>query len=297
MRNEVLASQSLAAADAWYAAHTGIGSVDIVTDLPDGHTDPGPLAVEDLTPGSLTSSYDGQVIIGVRGSNIRVEHNNVTYLRCLNEGTTGTYGSSYSPTTGSALGGTRIEACTLAYPHLDGAAEYVAKDPCYWAQEGLPDGADYSTTMRRCDINGWAGGVQGFNLLLEYNWHHGMQYPDGYHANQVRLRRDGGRAWRNYGVGGSSGIMSLYFDKEPTRNLAYEQNFLNGEVLNGLPRPNYLVNMKNGDYVAAATGIVVADNYFGPIKSSANMTTEALSWGSNGNVLGPNHDIASGTTF
>lgn len=299
MRDEVLASRSLAAADAWYAAHTGIGSVDIATDLPAGYEDPGPLAEDDLVNGSLDSTHDGQVFIGVRGPRIRMNHNNVTYLRCWVTGATGTYGAAYNPAGGTTLGGARLESCTLAYPLLDGQAGYDPKDPGYFAQAARPGGIPYSSIVRRCDISGWAGGVQGRNALLEYNWHHDLQYPSGYHANQARLQGSSasGRIWRCYGTGGSSGVFSLYFDKEPTNNIAYEENFLNGEIYNGSPRPNYLTNMKNGAYVTPAVGIVVRNNYYGPIRSSAALTTEAVRWGEDGNILGPNFDVARGITF
>src|SRR5699024_8485088 len=83
-----------------------------------------------LTPGSLTSTHDGQVFEGIRGSNMRVRHNNVTYRGCLVEGG-GTYGFDTSPAYGSTYTGTVVEYCTFTggTPPVDKAAVLMSADP------------------------------------------------------------------------------------------------------------------------------------------------------------------------
>lgn len=300
MRDEVMSSHSLAPADAWYAAHTGIGSPDIITGLPPGYSDPGPLTPADLVDGSLASTHDGQVFIGVRGTNIRVAHNNVTYVRCWVTGMAGPYAAAYYPTAGSGLGGLRIEASTFAYArnysdYPDGGM--ILRDPAWWNGRGLPGGITYSTIMRRCRCYNWTGGVGGWQMLLEYNYINNPQYGQGAHINQWRVHGTG-RAYRNYGAGGNSGVGSIYFDNNPVNDVSYEQNFMNGAYRGTTVLPQAHVNLKSGPYVAPATGIVLRDNYHGPLHQATNpLSLEPIRWGEDGNILGPNHYISTGEAF
>lgn len=257
--------------DDWYAANTGHEANDI--------------EVGDLTPGTIVSTADGQTFEGIAASVIRVAHNNVTIRNCrVTDG--GLYGSYLNPTFSAPVTGLLIEHCTLV--RAAAAAGGVGENSVFMMP--APSERAVDVTVRYCNSYGWVAGFRGFNkCLFEYNWIHDMQHPVGAHANAIRMGSSGGRAYRNYGTDGSSGVMSIYLDKEQTDSIAYEQNIMTGTTTpEGQGGPSYLVNIKNGAYAASAYNIQLRDNYWGPGYQYGLRTAGGVSWGSNGNEASGN---------
>lgn len=248
-------------------------------------------AVEDLTDagGMITTSYDGQIIEGIHGTSLRIAHSNVTIRGCRFDGGS-TYGAYYNPTMGSTYTNNVVEYCTFA-----AVGNQETNAMLFQSAEGSPT---RNLTLRYNNCGFFLAGIrtQG-NVLVEYNWIHDFYHPVGGHANSYRhVGNTNCVARRNYGTDGSSGTMSIYFDKEPTANIEYSENIMSGQSTPaGEGGPSYLVNMKSGDYQAAATGIKILNNMWGPDYQYGIMAGgQDITWGSNGNEKSGNYDLMSG---
>jgi hypothetical protein len=276
-------AQTTTAIRTWYEANTGHTAIGYVTGTPGvGETQ--------LVAGSLTSAYDGQVIEGIVGSHIRVSHDNVTYRGCRIEGG-GTYGAYLNPTFGAAVTGLRIEYTTfyygLAAPDNDKKTP-VQICPAYTANSE-PD-----VVISHCEAYDWSAGFGVRNKVrVEYCYIHDFQHPPGVHANSIRPAFDGGEIYRNYCTDGRSGVISIYFDKEPTHNITIEENIMSGE--SPLASPSYLTNLKDGAYSAGATGIKIINNWWHDGWAYGIFSgTPDLPWGTNGNVRSGNKMLMTG---
>lgn len=274
---DAVASRDFTQIDAWYAANTGheaIGYAD--SDLID-------------VGGAITSTANGQVIEGRKGTILRIAHNNVTVRGCRITGP-GLYGAYYNPTFGSAYTNTLVEYCTFGSVGGD-----VTNAVLFLSGEGS---VTTNLTLRNNNCYGFSQGIRTEgNVLAEYNWMHDFVHPPGEHANSYRhVGSTNGLIRRNYATDGSSGCMSIYFDKEPTANIQYSENILNGS--SPLASPSYLINLKDGDYSAAATNIKLINNYFGnQYQYGIFAGTPDLPWGSNGNEFSGNQLFLTGAPY
>lgn len=280
---EMVDSRDWTTAQSWYTAHTGYEAAGY--------------QLGDLAPGTITSSYDGQVFEGISATSVRIAHNNVTVRGCLITGG-GTYGYYNNPTFGSAFTGTVVEHCTFVGgdPAIDKAAILCESDPS----------AGIAATFRYCDIYGWSSGVLGNGgVAAEYCYIHDFYSSsvEGAHVSSIVARGSNVRFYRNYATQGGSPICSIYFDQRACDNITIQQNLLSARLgnVNG-NLPSYLLFGKNGDYQASATGIVVGGNYFGDTAGvdfqygqTAGMGD--VQWGSNGNVRSGNFDFLTGGTI
>ena len=275
-------SRNWSTMQAWYQARAGIESVGY--------------SVDDLVAGSLVSAYDGQVIEGIRGTAMRVAHNNVTYRGCLVEGG-GTYGYYTNPTFGAGYTGTLVEGCTLigGTPPIDKAAVLCASSPS----------AGIAATFRGCELVGWSSGfLANGGVDVEYCYIHDF-YPSsvgGAHVSSIVARGANVRFYRNYATEGGSPICSIYFDMQAVHNVTIQENILSARLSLSGNLPSYLLFGKAGSYEASATGIVVGGNYLG---DTAGVDFQfgrfagmgAVAWGSNGNVRTPDIDFLTGATI
>jgi hypothetical protein len=260
----------------WYTSNTGHEALGY--------------AIEDLTPGTIVSSYDGQVFEGISASVIRVSHNNVTIRGCRVVGG-GVYGVYLNPTFNAPVTGLLIEYCTLYYGQTappDNKKSPMHVVPAYTAGQG------HDVTISHCNAYDWSAGIGVSNkVLVEYCYIHDFQHPEGVHANSIRPSHIGGTLYRNYGSDGRSGVMSIYFDKEPTHSITIEENIMTG--LSPLASPSYLINLKDGDYSAPATNIKIINNMYGPgYQYGIFSGTPDLPWGSNGNECTGNRWLMTG---
>lgn len=267
---------------AWYAANTGHEALGI--------------EVGDLTAGTLDSAYDGQVFEGITASRIRVGHNDVTIRGCRITGG-GTYGAYMNPTFGAPVTGLLVEYCTFAYGPTIGDGD-PQPDPVHFSPADTGDGygaGHFDVTVSHCNSYNWSGAFHGEHRVnFEHNWNHDQQHPPGGHANGIRCSHRGGRAYRNFLTDGSSGLLSIYFDKELTTDIEYRENILVG-VSPGAS-PSYTCNFKNGAYAASAENIQLIGNLFGPEGVQYGYFSDAtgLPWGSVGNVRSGNIELLTG---
>ena len=277
---DMVDSQDFAVVDAWYETYTGYDGIN-----PNDEDDL-PLAYEDLTPvgGAILSSADGQVIEGMRGTSIRIRHNNVTVRRCLIEGGN-LYGFYTNPTSGSSWTGTVVEFCTFfgGDPAVDKAAIHNSYR------------SSIAHTFRNCEIEGWSSGVLclgGGNF--EYCWTHNFygSSVSGAHVSSFNARANYIRFFRCYGTEGGSPIMSIYFDQNPCNNITIQENILNGSGNNS---PSYLLFFKVGEFSASAFNIVMGGNYLGD-QYQYGLTAQLgiIAWGTNGNVRTSNYEFLTG---
>jgi hypothetical protein len=266
----------------WYIANTGYEAL--------GYN------VEDLVSGSMVSSYNGQVIEGVRGSVIRIAHSNVTVRGCLIEGG-GTYGFYNNPTFGSTYTGTVVEYCT-----------FVGGDPPIDKSAVLASSAvstGIAATFRNCEVTGWSSGFSAYGgVAVEYCYVHDF-FPssvEGAHVSSMVARGSNVRFYRNYATEGGSPICSIYFDLNPVNNVTIQQNILSARMSQSGNTPSYLLFGKQGQYESPATNIVVGGNYLGntagvdfQFGQTAGMGN--VQWGSNGNVRTSNIDFLTGAAI
>lgn len=274
---DAVASRDFAQVDAWYIANTGheaIGYAD--SDLVD-------------VGGAITSTADGQVLEGLKGTALRIAHSNVTVRGCRITGGA-TYGAYYNPTFGSSYTNCVVEYCTFGSVNGDDTNAVL-----FTSAEGS---SAINLTLRHNNCYGFVQGMrtEGY-VLAEYNWMHDFAHPPGEHANSYRhLGNTNCVARRNYATDGSSGCMSIYFDKEATANIEYSENILNGSSPSA--SPSYLINLKDGDYSAAATNIKLINNYFGDqYQYGIFAGTPDLPWGSGGNEFSGNQLFLTGAPY
>lgn len=251
---------------AWYQANVGLAGLG--------------LTAGDMTPGSLSSSADGQVIEGVVGGGIRLGHNNVTIRGCRVAATGSGYGVAFDPAFSSNVRNCVIEYCDIVYTPTALSGETRHAMILY---NGTSVGnTARSVTVRNCNVSGWtsAGGRLGNNITFEYNWVHNFQYPEGPHANSLRPAGWNIMARRNFLEEGRSAISSVYFDDRPVGNLLFEENILYGRVGSS---PSYWVNGKSGEYQATAADIIWRNNWYGGVKQFGEWTSD-VPWGLRGNV-------------
>lgn len=246
-------------------------------------------AEEDLVNvGTITTTADGQVIEGFRANRLRISHSNVTVRGCRITGGS-TYGGYYNPTFGSNYTNNVIEYCTFDDP--DGSDTNAA---LFMSGEGS---STINLTMRYNNCTGFSQGIRTRgNVLVEYNWMHDFSHPPGSHANSFRhVGNTNCLARRNYGTDGSSGTMSIYFDKQATANIEYSENIMSGQSTPpGSGGPSYLVNFKSGPYAADATNIKIIDNMWGPGYQYGIYSGASVPWGVDGNQRSGNRMLMSG---
>lgn len=265
-------SRSFSQVEAWYSANTGYRALGY--------------SYADLIPGSLSSSFDGQVIEGVRGGPIRIAHNNVTIRGCLVE-TWGTYGAYFNPTFGAQLTGNVVEYTNLEGP--GGNPDQPIRGALFVA--GNAD----AITMRYCDFLGWtSGAASDRGMTAEYCWIHDLASPEGSDAHRTSLRTSGRDVTfrRNYCTDGGSSCISVYADKNPVHNVLLEENILNGSSPNA--SPSYLIATKVGDFGPTATNVRYVGNMFGPEFQFGILSAGNIAWGSNGNVRSENEMFLTG---
>lgn len=264
----------------WYAANTGHEALGY--------------AEGDLTSGSLDSDYDGQIFEGITASRIRVGHNNVTIRGCrVVDGAT--YGVYLNPTFGADVTGLLIEHCTFVREAVDPANNGSNIAYLHPALGGSP-GAGFDVTVRYCNAYNWSGGIKAFNrVLLEYNYIHDMQHPEGVHMNCARPMGQGARLYRNCGTDGRSGTFSIYFDKEVTSDITVEENICAG--VSPQASPSYHHAIKSGTYGPTATNIVITGSMFGPGQYGPGSGGDVVPWGTNGNSRTGNHFPIESTFF
>jgi hypothetical protein len=281
--NASVAQQTTAAIRTWYennTGHTALGWVEAT---------PGP-GQRKLVAGSLVSTHDGQVIEGIVGSYIRVSHDNVTIRGCrVNGGST--YGAFLNPTFGAPVTGLRIEHCTL---HFGQVATQTFTRAGVFMHPAQTTNPGFDVVFSHCDVNDWSDGFVVRNkTLVEYCWVHDLQHPPLIHSSSIRAAFDGGKLYRNYCTDGTSGCISIYFDKEATHNITVEENIMSGE--SPLATPSYLCNMKDGAYAAGATNIKWLNNWwytgyqYGIVAGGRDVP-----WGSNGNERTGNRWLMTG---
>lgn len=239
--------------------------------------------------GAIMTTANGQVIEGRKGTALRIAHSDVTVRGCRITGG-GTYGAYYNPTFGSSYTNNLVEYCTFDDPNGSDTNAVL-----FLSGEGS---LARNLTLRYNNCTGFSQGIrtQG-NVLSEYNWMHDFSHPVGGHSNSYRhLGNTNCVARRNYGTDGSSGCMSIYFDKEPTANIEYSENIMSGQSTpEGQGGPSYFINLKSGDYQAAATGIKLINNMWGPGYQYGILAGGGdIAWGSNGNECSGNYDLMSG---
>lgn len=282
---EMVALRSFEAADAWYAANTGHEALG--------------LAVSDLTPGSLTSQFDGQVIEGVIGSAIVCGHSNVTYRGCRITGTSQPL-FRLNPWHGAQVTGVVVENCTVVGQSTT-AQHAMSLHP-------LTDGPwdANSVTVRRCNVSGSSSGIRAHRgtTAIE-NWVHNLSQPPGVHRTAMNIVGYGVHFLRNYLTSGGSSHQSMYFDE----NLPMHDITIEGQVLGWDPSSSvsYGMNLKDGPNTVGAHTIRIVNNYFGPWGGVSNGTLgtgncyqfgpysdAAVSWNSNGNVRSGNQWFLTG---
>lgn len=260
----------------WYAAHTG-------------HEALGYNEADLVYVGTIASVADGQVIEGLRGERLRIAHNNVTVRGCRITGG-GIYGAYYNPTFGSNYINNVVEYCTF-----DDSSGSDTNAILFLSGEGSPT---LNLTLRNNNCTGFSQGIRTRgNVLAEYNWMHDFSHPPGSHSNAYRhVGNTNCIARRNYGSDGSSGTMSIYFDKEPTANIEYSENIMSGQSTpEGAGGPSYLVNLKDGMYDASASNIKLVNNMWGPgYQYGVFSGSTGLTWNTNGNERSGNHDLMTG---
>lgn len=269
-------SRSFAQVEAWYKANTGIGALG--------------LSPSDLTSGSLQSTKDGQVLVGIRAGAARWKHSNVTFRGCLIEWSDALYGAYGSPTFGTPHTNIVFEYCTFIGPGSADSARRAAVVSSTHAN---------AVTFRNCDFSGGTSGMANDSAaggaVVEYCWVHDLAAAtaqNGAHRTSLRTTAGGGRFFRNYTTDGGSSCISAYFDKNPVNNFEIRENIMNGSSPNA--SPSYLISMKEGEYASSATGFKVVDNYFGPLYQFGLLNGASVPWGSNGNEQSGNVHFLTG---
>lgn len=263
----------------WYVSNTGYTAAGY--------------AYEDLTDlgGSISSTYDGQVFEGLRGSRIQIQHDNVTVRGCLIVGG-GTYGFNFNPSFGSSYTGTLVEYCTFFNdPAVDKAAILVGNR-----------GAPVDATFRYCDVTGWSSGVLSQGATnVEYCYFHDFYNSsvEGAHVSSINAIGDTIRFHRNYAIEGGSNLASIYFDVRACHNIEITDNVLSARQCVSGNLPSYLLQGKTGAYDDTATGIVIGGNYLGDTIGTDFQYGQvsgfsAVPWGSNGNVRYADIDFLTG---
>lgn len=267
----------------WYETYTGFDGIN-----PEDPNDL-PLQESELVNmgGTYNTTHDGQVITGIKAGALRIRHNNVTVRRSLFDVVSATYGAYFNPTFGSTIHGLLVEFCTFKSSTLNDTNAFMLR------------GAELGPGLRRATVRYCDQGdglIAGLRLehagLIEYNYFHDFVHPPGGHSNGIRCMGLGQAiARRNYTNDGSSGCHSIYFDKEPTGNIRYEENITSGTVvmedgriISGESSPSYAMLMKSGDYGPAAQNIEIVNNYVADGMQYGYFTGGNVPWGQNGNV-------------
>jgi hypothetical protein len=281
--NLSVAQQTTVAIRTWYESNTGHTALGWVEGTP------GP-GQRKLVAGSLTSTHHGQVIEGVVGGVIRVSHNNVTIRGCRVVGG-GVYGAYLNPTFSAPVTGLRIEYCTIYYGQV--APDLNAKVPMFISPVYTAN-TDPDVVISHCDTYDWSGGIRTDNKVrTEYCYVHDWQHPPGVHSSSIWPQHNGGHVYRNYCTEGRSGVISVYFDKEPTHNMRIEENVMSGESPGA--SPSYLMNFKPGTYSSTATDIKVLNNYWHTGYQYGILAgAQGVPWGSNGNERTGNRWLMTG---
>lgn len=262
------AQNSWAPATSWYEANTGHEALGI--------------AVGDLTPGTITSSYDGQVFEGIEGGTaIRVEHNNVTVRGCRLSNA-GDDAIRLTPKYRAPLTGVLIEYCTVHRSIIDpdGSEGIAAAHVNVIARTPAP--GVFDATIRNCNTSGFSNGMRGVNRVnWEYNYVHDFQYPEGPHLNCIRMVAQGGRMYRNMLTEGRSGSTALYLDDGDNNHsyLDIRENILAG--IGADAHPSYNINIAKTP-IGTPIYITIVDNMFGQNLYGAT-AGGGITWGSDGN--------------
>lgn len=218
-------------------------------------------SLSQLQAASGSTVANGQVIEGKRITGAaRWGHSNVTYRGCLIEWSSSLYGAYGNPTFGNAHRGILFEYCTFIGPATapDGARRCGV----------ISANTENAVTFRYCDFYGGTSGIANDSsaggAIVEYSWIHDLAAAtasNGAHRTCLRTTSGGGRFYRNLCTDGGSSCISMYFDKNPIHNFEIRENIMDGSSPNA--SPSFLINMKEGEYVATATNNKVVNNYFG----------------------------------
>lgn len=262
-------------ADAWYEANTG-------------HEANG-IEVGDLTPGSLTSTHDGQVFEGIIGGPANWRHNNVKYINCriVNNGS---YAAYPTPVWGSPFTGIEFINCTFAATPARDIGCII---------NNYRNGP--SVFLDHCNLFGWSSGFMGYGgIRAEYCWVHDFvtSSVEGAHVTSGNCRGPWVQLYRCYGTSGGSGIFNAYFDYQDVSNSSIIECLMNGS--SPTASPSYCTNMKNGDYGPGTRNFKLIGNHWGDAHSNPEFFYGCLSsanvpWGSNGNERSGNSWFADGS--
>lgn len=269
---------------AWAQEFTGFASLGI--------------NVGDLTPGEITSEFDGQVIEGVTDNNIRVAHNNVTIRGCQVRAVTvqAVEHASFDPKFNATVTGLTIE-------HTTWTSDLPWDTEGQEAQAGifLPDreaAADTTVTIRQCNVSGMTTGFRmGSGSRAEYNWCHDFGHPPGGHCNPIRIAGKNVTIRRNFLTDGTSGVCSMYFDDTnwPVSDAVMEENVLAG--ISPEATPSYLIQCVSGVNSDAARNVKIRNNYLGNASTYQFGLLSGgggLPWGTLGHERSGNEDFLTG---